>query len=366
MRVDPLGIGGPTRGQAAGPHWRRTSHGLYVPAEVDGSGPEQRILEQATRLPADGAVTGWAACRLHGANFFDGLFPDGRTPMPVPLVAGPRSRIRRDDSVTVSYERLDVVDRVTRYGIACATVRRGLFDAMRRADSVREAVVAMDMMAAAELTTIRRMREYCATRPGWSGVRQVRAALDLASEDSRSPNETRMRLVWVLDAGLPVPAVNQPVYDLDGRLLGVADLLDVAAGVVGEYDGEDHRHAQRHAHDVAREDRLRRHGIEVFRVTGPDLRQRNVLVDRMRAARSRAKWLPPGHRRWTTEDSRADRPAPSLDDVLDHREWLAVVSDSYSSYPVGDSTRFGANRMSTGTENLRIAQNQTGTPTALS
>src|SRR3954447_802486 len=68
----------------------------------------------------------------------------------------------------------------------------------------------------------------------------MRAALDLASEDSRSPNETRMRLVWVLDAGLPVPAVNQPVYDLDGRLLGVADLLDVAAGVVGEYDGEDH------------------------------------------------------------------------------------------------------------------------------
>src|SRR4051794_16942740 len=214
--VDPLGIGGPTRGQAAGPHWRRTSHGLYVPADVDGSMPEQRILEQATRLPPEGAVTGWAACRLHGASFFDGLLPDGCTRMPVPLVVGPQRRIRRDDNVTVSYERLGVVDRVTRYGIACATVRRGLFDAMRGADSVREAVVSMDMMAAAELTSIRRMRDYCATRPGWAGVRQMRAALDLASEDSRSPNETRMRLVWVLDAGLPVPAVNQPVYDLRG------------------------------------------------------------------------------------------------------------------------------------------------------
>ena len=41
------------------------------------------------RLPAVGAVTGWAACRLHGAAFFDGLAPDGVTPLPVPLAVGP-------------------------------------------------------------------------------------------------------------------------------------------------------------------------------------------------------------------------------------------------------------------------------------
>ena len=126
----------------------------------------------------------------------------------------------------------------------------------------------MDMMAAAELVSIKRQRDYVSSHPGRLGVPVARQALDLASEDSRSPNETRMRLVWVLDAELPPPLVNKPVFDLNGRLLGVADLLDPQAGVVGEFDGAEHRAARRHTADVEREDRLRRHGLEVFRVTG--------------------------------------------------------------------------------------------------
>ena len=78
----------------------------------------------------------------------------------------------------------------------------------------------MDMMAAAELVSVAQMRAYVAQRPAWAGVGQVRRALPLASEHSRSPNETRLRLLWV-DAGLPTPLVNQ-VYDRDGRLLGIA------------------------------------------------------------------------------------------------------------------------------------------------
>lgn len=55
-----------------------------------------------------------------------------------------------------------------------------------------------------------------------------------------------MRLIWVLDAILPPPSVNSPIYDLTGRLLGIADLLDLQAGVVGEFDGAEHRGARRH------------------------------------------------------------------------------------------------------------------------
>jgi hypothetical protein len=44
-----------------------------VPASVDGTLPEQRILEQSMRLRSGGAVTGWASCRMHGGAFFDGL-----------------------------------------------------------------------------------------------------------------------------------------------------------------------------------------------------------------------------------------------------------------------------------------------------
>ena len=100
----------------------------------------------------------------------------------------------------------------------CTTPLRALFDDMRRAPDERESTVAMDTMAAAELVSIRQMRSYVEGRSGWRGVPQVRRALDLADENGMSPNETRMRLVWVLDAGLPNPLVNQPVFDLRGKL----------------------------------------------------------------------------------------------------------------------------------------------------
>jgi hypothetical protein len=90
----------------------------------------------------------------------------------------------------------------------------------------------MDMAAAAAalITSIRRMRAYLPSRRGWNGLPQVEAALDLASEKTRSPNETRTRLLWVVRAGLPGPLVNREVFDLSGRLLGFADLLDLDAG----------------------------------------------------------------------------------------------------------------------------------------
>jgi hypothetical protein len=95
--------------------------------------------------------------------------------------------------------------------------------------------------------------------------------------------------------------VNQPVFDLRGQLLGVADILDPLAGVVGEYDGGDHRSAARHSADVDRESRLRDVGLEVFRVTGADLRRREHVVARLHAARERALRTPPGHGAWTIE-----------------------------------------------------------------
>lgn len=301
VRVDPLGVAGPTKAEASGPRWRRTSLGFYVPAEVSDDLPEQRILEQSMRLPEGGAVTGWAACRLLGATFFDGLGPDGRTRLPVPLWVGNLAQLTRDEAVEVLRDRIDPTELTSRAGIRCARPVRALFDQARKAGALRQAVVAVDAMTAAELVSIRQLRCYLDTAGGVRGVPLVRAAVELASEDSRSPGETRMRLVWVLDAGLPTPLVNQPVFDRRGNLLGIADLLDAEAGVVGEYDGADHRAALRHSRDVDREARMRDVGLEVFRVTGPDLRDPQRLVRRMLGARRRARWLTPGRRAWTVE-----------------------------------------------------------------
>jgi very-short-patch-repair endonuclease len=207
--------------------------------------------------------------------------------------------------------------------------RAALFDAMRTAPSLTEAVVAMDMAAAAELVSVARMRRYVATRAGWTGVRLVRRALDLVDENSLSPSETRLRLLWQREARLPRPLVNPRVWDQHGRLLGRADLLDPVAGVVGEYDGADHRSAARHSADVDREARFRDCGLEVFRVTGPDMAHPRRIVERLLSARRRARWSSPGDRAWTLEPPPAWPVERTLDDDLDERDARAALYASY-------------------------------------
>ena len=298
VRIDPKGSLGPSKAAARGGGWRQTSHGFYVPSATPTDVPEQRIVEQSVRLPAIGAVTGWGACRMHRANFFDGLEPDGRTSIPVPLALGRRGNIRADSRVLLNYDLLARHEIAVACGVPVTRRERAVFDAMRFAPSVREATVALDMAVGAGLTSIERMTLYARDHAGWKHIEQVRAALSLAREHSRSPNEVRFRLVWELDAGLPRPEVNCPVHDRDGRLLGIADLIDIEAGLVAEFDGEDHRSRDRHTKDLAKDEAFRGVGLELTRVSGTDLRDRPLVVRRLRSARSRAKFEPEAVRRW--------------------------------------------------------------------
>jgi hypothetical protein len=255
---------------------------------------------------------------LWRAAFFDGLDRDGMTRLPVPLALGAAVQLRPTAGAVLHRDRLAVGEIAHIAGIPCTHRLRATFDAMRFAADLREAVVALDMMAAARQVSIRQMRGYVLDHPGWTQVGQARSALDLASEHSRSPNETRMHLVWRLDAGLPAPLLNQPVWDLSGKLLGIADLLDPVAGAVGEFDGADHRTARRQTSDVAREDLMRRAGLEYFKVTGIDLTDRALVADRMLATRARAL-ATPRHRGWTIDPPLWWQPALPLDDELELR-----------------------------------------------
>ncbi|MBA2464924.1 MAG: hypothetical protein H0V42_08115, partial [Nocardioidaceae bacterium] len=259
------------------------------------------------------------------ASFFDGLARDGVTRLPVPLALGRTGNVREDDAVTLSRDPLLDDEVVSRYGIPCAVAERSTFDAARTAGDLVEAVVALEMAFAGEVTSLSRMRAYVDERAGCKGVPLARAALELACEHSWSPNETRMRMIWQLEAGLPRPLVNRPLFDRRGRLLGYPDLLDVEAGLVGEFDGADHRGAVRHADDVGREAMLRNHRLEVVRVTGPDLFHRPRVRTRLVAARRRALWLPPERRPWTTQSPQGWDPGPTLDERLDHRDFMAAA-----------------------------------------
>jgi hypothetical protein len=297
--LDPDGEIGPTRDQAAGPLWRQTSWGLYVPSDVDGSVVEQRIVEQAGRIRGYGAVTGWSALRWHGATFFDGTADGGRTELPVSLVV--HSKLRPDPRSTYTEEQLSCFEWSWVGGLPVTTVQRALFDEVRRIDSVREKACAISMAAAARLISTQLFATYVAHRGPWTGIQGARDAVRLAVDDCRSPQEFRMLMVWLLDADLPMPLLNREVFDLDGNLIGIPDLLDVEAGCAGEYQGEDHKDGQRHREDVEREERFRDHGLELFEVVGGDLRQRQKVVERMHKARSRSKFLPPESRAWTLE-----------------------------------------------------------------
>jgi hypothetical protein len=247
----------------------------------------------------------------------------------VPLAVGRRSKIRPNSEVTVSREPLDPDELTVRFGVPCTVVRRALFDEMRRPRDIRESVVAMDMAAAALLVSVQQLHDYWEARRGWRRASFVEAALRLASERSRSPQESRTRLVWEVDAGLPRPLVNQRIWDLEGNLLGIADLLDVEAGLVGEYDGADHRTATRHTHDLSRQERFERLGLEVLRVTGLDLLQPSRVVDRIRFHRSRALFLPDGERRWTLEPPPGWEVEQTLGEYLEERDFHDRLHQEY-------------------------------------
>jgi hypothetical protein len=158
-----------------------------------------------------------------------------------------------------------------------------------------------------------------ADRRSWRRATLLTPVLAHASEHSSSPQETRLRLAWTVDAGLPTPHVNRTLRTLDGGFICKPDLFDEDAGLVVEYDGAEHSRTRRRASDAARHERCRDVGLEYCVVTAPDMRRPDSVIARLRAARRRASFAAPEHRRWVV----APRVEEPLDVVLDRREAIS-------------------------------------------
>lgn len=309
------GRDGPTWRAANGPRWRKVGPGLYVPSSVEVC-VEQRIVEQAARLRPNGrsgCVTAWAALRWRGAAFFDGLAPGGEVELPVPLsLGGAGAKLRAAPGGHVERVFLAPSERELVAGIPVTTPQRALFDEVRRRGSLWSAVEAIDMAAAAGLISVWLFATYVGNANSRNGAPLARHAVSLAVDESRSPRETWLRLVCTQLANLPDLLVNEPVYDLDGNLLGIPDLFDPVAGLVVEYDGEHHRSVEQHGLDVKREQRFRGVGLEYVSIVRGD--SRRAAAARILAVRSRALFLPPSQRAWTLERPSWD-PAPETLDA---------------------------------------------------
>ena len=187
VRLDPTGRRGPTRSAARGSRWRRTSHGFYVPAAVDGTLPEQRVAEAVPLLIPGGVVTGWGALRMLGAGFLDGRCADGVSLLPITLTQG-RHAPTGSTSVGIRHRHDHVGSWLDVGGIRLHTAPRALVDEMRLAPDLEHAVVCADAARAARLVTCAEVEETLAALRGWQGIALARTAWSLSSGDVKSPS----------------------------------------------------------------------------------------------------------------------------------------------------------------------------------
>ncbi len=269
-----------------------------MPSELDATLPEQRIVEAAAVLPDFGGVTGWAGLRWAGGAWFDGSGAGGVGRRPVVLATG-YADVLGQPGIDVSQERLGPAELTRIDGLWITEPVRSLCFEMRYAGSDRAAVEALDLAAYSDLVSVAEAADYARGRNGWTGIPRCRRALALADENSWSPQETRLRLVWMFDAGLPRPLCNRPVFDLAGHHLGTPDLLDPVAGLVGEYDGSLHLVTSQRRRDRDREQMFRDHGLEYVAIMAGD--GRHTTVRRLLGARRRERFLPEGERQWSIE-----------------------------------------------------------------
>ena len=302
-RRDSTGRDGPTAWGTRSGAWRRVGDNLWVPAEVDGSDPAQRVVEACAKLPGWGGVTGWAALGWLGGVWFVGVDGNGE-PMAVPVAVGSGNRMRRRAGLEVSQEvvlpaHLRRVD-----GVRLTEPLWSVAYEMRRATSDEAAVVCFDMAAFNDLVSVAELTAYVETDlVARRGVERVRRVLPLLEENSWSPMEPVLRLTWFAEVECRL-LTNHPVYDVRGRFVGTPDVIDPESGVYGMYDGALHLAGDVRQVDVAKEAAYRALGLEGVTMMAGDLRDRGPFRWRLREAYARAARRPAADRRWSLENPR--------------------------------------------------------------
>jgi hypothetical protein len=273
--------------------------------DVDGATAYDHRLgligDGGARKPAFGALAGWAAAYVHGVEHLDGRDSESMTDLPIVVNLG--CDLGRADTRDVHYvrERLPIGDRQVHHSLWVTTPERTAFDGARWASNLVEAVVFLDQVCHALPAPLPDLARRYPHSSRWPGFQQFRRALALADSASASPWETRLRMFYRLPAGLPRPLVNRPVFDLDGNFLGIPDLFDPQAGLVTEFDGQDHRRRRQHQADNLREERLEAANLVVCRVDSLDLRQPVPLIERLNARYAQATSRDRRRDRWTIE-----------------------------------------------------------------
>lgn len=266
--------------QLRGGAWRRLFPDVYVAADV---AMDHRLwcraaLAHARNAPG-AAISGRSAALVWGVD----LFPEGAGEPVVELTVPPGSGIRTRRMLTVVSGALGPAEIDVFIGIALTSGVRTAFDLARRLSRV-EAVVALDALTHARVTTLAELGRYSAHLAGRGirGSRLFAAAVAQCEPLAESPMETRLRLLFV-DHGLPRPVVQFEVRDAHGRFIARVDFAYPSKKVAVEYDGDHHRTRSVYQSDAIRRNALADAGWTVVTVVAAEFyRSPERVVERVR------------------------------------------------------------------------------------
>jgi hypothetical protein len=222
-----------------------------------------------------GVVAGVAASALHGAQWVD-------DDIPVELIW---NNTRPPPGIIARDERLDNDEITTASCISVTTPARTAYDLGRRLPR-GEAIARLDALMRAAPFLMDDVLLLGQRHRRARGLKQLRAVLPLVDGGAGSPQETRLRLLFI-DGGLPRPTTQIPVVDGRGRLVRPVDMGWEDFMVAAEYDGELHRTNRRaYVKDMRALEKLRRLGWIVIRVIKED-RDEDIIDRAYRALVSR-------------------------------------------------------------------------------
>jgi len=232
------------RGQVRLVGFERLSHGLYQPTRP-GLSADQAFLRELRALmlvlPSDAAFT-----HVTGASLLGWQLPN--LPANVPVFAAVRGdrRPRRHGLITSRLthpSEATVVD-----GLPIDSAEEILLRAARDL-GVLDLVIMLD--SALRLGHVDPTRLAVIETSGRPGSVRLRQAHSLADGRAESGGETILR---VFHEVMAVPVRPQaPIYDHDGHLIGIVDLLVEHLDRAHEYDGAGHREGRQHTVDLRRE-----------------------------------------------------------------------------------------------------------------
>jgi hypothetical protein len=215
-----------------------------------------------------GIITGRAAASLHGVQWID-------QSIPIELIANHR---RQSAGIVIRQERIED-DEVQAYGsLRVTTPARTALDLARRLPR-DEAVILIDALAGATGLKMDEVDELLERYHGARGIRQARVALPLMDGGTRSPAETRLRLMF-RDAGMPKPRTS--ILLDDGRDVAVLGMGwdSHKVGVSFQEPGE--RDHYQLVQEIQRQDVVQRLGWMEIRVAA--LNQPRSIFHRVRDA----------------------------------------------------------------------------------